>query len=108
MELTNTQFTVGTLELTNRLGGPADVENPEWSVDDDSIAVVEPSEDGMSVTVKPAEPGVTVGSTDVIFNGDVDLTLEGVKPLELRGSVTFRHGEATGGSIVFAAAEELP
>jgi len=106
--MTNTQFTTGHLELVNRLGGPATVENPSWSADDPSIAVVEASEDGMGFKVSPATPGSTVGSTDVIFNGDADLTLEGVKPLELRGAVTFTAGEAASGTIEFAAPEEIP
>lgn len=66
-----------TIAVTDKKGNPAALDGvPVWASSDETIAAVEPAEDGMSATVNAVRPG----SCKVTVTGDADLG-EGVAPL---------------------------
>lgn len=70
---------------------------PQWSSDNDSVASVESSEDGMTGTVTIGSPGAAVIS--------VDTTNEDGTSVHSQGTITVLPGDAVSGDVEFAEAQ---
>lgn len=80
------------LKPKDRHGNPAPVDGvPVWSVSDDSLLTVTPSEDGLRATVQAVGP---VGTGQVVVKADADLG-EGFKEIIGTADVDIVAGEAT-------------
>jgi len=78
-------------------------DTPQWSSDDEAVATVEASEDGLSATITIGAPGAAIIS--------VDTTNEDGSQVHSQGTITVLPGDAVSGDVDFEAAtegEQLP
>lgn len=102
--MTNTQQVVVTIKARNRRGGPAALQDPEWSTDNSDVLRLEPSFDGQSCRIVAAGP---IGSANVTFQADSDLG-EGVTPIVGTLSFDITPGAATVIELEPGEPEEQP
>lgn len=100
MDLTNTQEVDLSVVVTNRLGGPATVESPEWFTSNSEVVGLTPS--GLSCLVKSIGP---VGTATVTFQADADLGA-GVTPISGTIDINVTPAAAQNVAIIAGAARE--
>lgn len=84
---------VSFLDAKGATTQPDDV--PQWSSDNEDAATVEASDDGMSATITPGNPGAAVIEVTSTDNDGTVVTSQ--------GTVTVQPGEAVIGDVEFSA-----
>jgi hypothetical protein len=103
-DITATQQFTATIKITNRKGGPAQVDGiPTWAVENPTVASITPAADGLSALIVAQG----VGTSKYNVNADADLGA-GVVPIIGEGTVNVSPGVATTISLTEGPAEEQP
>jgi hypothetical protein len=95
--LKDSQKVILSATITDKQGQPAQVQNPAWKSTDETVAIVKPSDDGLSALVIAKGPG----TCQINMDGDADLG-DGVTEVDAPPyDITVTAGDAT--TIVLSA-----
>lgn len=84
-----------TVAFVDEEGNPTTADDvPQWSSSDETVATVEPSEDGLSASIPIGAPGATVIM--------VETTNDDGSTAAATGTITVEPGDAVFGSVEFA------